>query len=343
MVSLDASEPHDERERATRGKSPTAVRVRRLAPGGRPFHTRFKEKLPATLDPRAADFLVALREQPTLTSYPLDEARRMGDGIATELSGTPELVASVGEISANGVRCVLYRPQDAGNGALVYLHGGGWALGSCVTHDGIARQLANRARCSVLLVDYRLAPEHPFPTPLVDCWTATEWAAERFERVAVGGDSAGGNLGAAVALRARDHGVQVALQLLIYPVTDCDLDTPSYRAYSEGYGLTREGMKQLWDWYVPEMRFRSDPEASPLRAPDIVGVAPALVVLAECDVLFSEGVAYADRLRGDGVQVTLEVYRGQIHGFYRLTGTELVDAARKAQTSSAAALREALG
>jgi acetyl esterase len=292
------------------------------------------------LDPQVRAYLDSVEGLPALPNVTIEEARLGAEAAAPLLSGEPEPVASVEEVDAGGVRCRLYRPEEDGGGALVFFHGGGWVIGSLDTHDRQARQLANRGACSVLSVDYRLAPEHRFPAAVDDSWAATAWAGERFDRLAVGGDSAGGNLAAVVALRARDRGLDLAHQLLVYPVTDADLGAASYRDYAEGYGLTRDAMRWFWEQYVPEEAQRGDPEASPLRADSVAGTAPAVVVLARCDVLYSEGAAYARRLEDEGVPVTVLEYDGQIHGFFRMTG--VLDGARTAQDAAAALLRDAL-
>jgi acetyl esterase len=295
----------------------------------------------SALHPQARAYLESTRDAPTITEVSVEEARRTAEEAAPALVGEPEPVASVEELHAGGVRCRLYRPELDRGGVLVYLHGGGWVIGSLDTHDQSARQLANRGECSVLSVDYRLAPEHVFPAAVEDSWIATAWAAERYDQVAVGGDSAGGNLAAVMALRARDRGLDLALQLLVYPVTDFDFETESYCAFAEEYGLTREAMRWFWERYVPDAARRADPDASPLRADSLAGTAPAVVVLARCDVLYSEGLAYARRLEEEGVPVTLLDYDGQIHGFYRMPA--LLDDAGAAIDASGPLLRAALG
>ncbi|MFQ5427224.1 MAG: alpha/beta hydrolase [Gaiellales bacterium] len=229
---------------------------------------------------------------------------------------------------------------------MVYFHGGGWVIGDLDTHDGVARALANRARSVVVSVDYRLAPEHPFPASIDDAWAATAWVAEHGpqgidrDRLAVGGDSAGGNLAAIVARRARERDLDLRFQLLVYPVTDFDLGTRSYLDYAEGCGLSRDAMRWFWDLYVPSEQSRASPDASPLRARDVTGLPPALVQTAEFDVLRDEGEAYAARLEEAGVPVTLTRYDGLIHGFIRMPG--VLDRASDALDEAAAALRAAL-
>ncbi len=243
----------------------------------------------------------------------------------------------------------IYRPLvPTGKGALVYFHGGGWILGDLDSHDDICRRLAGGAGITVISVDYRLAPETPFPGPLKDCYAATRWAAHNAaeldidpHRIAVGGDSAGGNLAAAVALLARDESwPTIRFQLLIYPVTDARFDTPSYRDNAQGYLLTRQSMKWFWNHYVPNEDDRTLAYASPLRA-DYYGALPeALVQTAEYDPLRDEGEAYANAMLSAGVTVKHTRYTGLIHGFFGMS--ETVAASRAAIREATAALHNAL-
>jgi acetyl esterase len=247
----------------------------------------------------------------------------------------------------------IYRPVsdpvDTLLPALVYLHGGGWVIGSVETHDSSCRELAHGTGCIVVSVDYRLAPEARFPAAADDCFEATQWVASNAadlgidpERVAIGGDSAGGNLAAVVSLMARDRGgPELRFQLLIYPVTDADFETGSYVENAEGYLLERDAMRWFWDHYVPDAAARTQPYAAPLRASDLSGLPPALVITAEFDPLRDEGEAYANRLKSAGVATTLTRYDGMIHGFFPMT--PLVEGARAAVAESCAALRSAFG
>ena len=221
-------------------------------------------------------------------------------------------------------------------------------VGSVQTHHGVCASLAHEAGCAVVSVDYRLAPEHRFPAALEDAWAVTLWASEHASELgglsgalAVGGDSSGGNLAAVVAVWARDRGLPLAHQLLVYPVCDADLETPSYAEFAEGFGLTRSTMRWFWEQYVPAAEERLTVEASPLRAADLSGVAPAHVVTAEYDVLRDEGEAYARRLEEAGVPVTLSRYDGLIHGFFRMPA--VLDRARDALGEAADGLRAAFG
>jgi acetyl esterase len=258
----------------------------------------------------------------------LEDARALGKAFAAMAGPAPVMgrvddhqVAVTGGTIA--VR-VLVPPQGA-RGVIVYLHGGGWVIGAIDEFETMARKLAERTSCAVVLADYRLAPEYPYPTAVDDSYAALEWAAAHLEEITgradvplvVAGDSAGGNLSAVMALRARDrNGPKIALQVLIYPVTDADFDRPSYLDPENQLILTRDAMVWFWDHYVPDAARRTEPDASPLRAPDLSGLPPAVVLTAEHDVLRDEGEAYADRLKDAGVPVELRRHAGQTHGFF---------------------------
>ena len=230
---------------------------------------------------------------------------------------------------------------------LVYYHGGGWVTGGLEESDSQCRLMASWAGCVVAHVDYRHAPESVFPAALDDAYAGVVWVAENASligadatRIAVGGDSAGGNLAASVALLARDRGApHLVFQYLGYPVTDGSMSLPSYAENAAGFGLTADSMAWYWDQYVPDPANRSNPLASPLAAEDLTGLPPALVMTAEFDPLRDEGDAYAARLQDAGVPVELKRYDGMVHGFLGQTGD--VDAARQAMTDLAASLRQA--
>ncbi len=211
--------------------------------------------------------------------------------------------------------------MTAALGAIAFFHGGGWVLSNIDGHDSLARRLANRTGAIVMSVEYRLAPEHPFPAPHDDCWAATTWLAAHAEdlggdpsMIGVAGDSAGGNLAAGVALRARDEGLALALQVLIYPCIDTDFERPSMIENGSGYFLNTSDMVWFWDHFVPT-ELRSNPYAVPMRADDVAGVAPTLVQTAEFDPLRDEGEAWATRLADAGVPVEVTRYDGVVHGF----------------------------
>ena len=218
----------------------------------------------------------------------------------------------------------LYAGSHAMLPAMLYLHGGGFTIGSLETHDSLCRQIARRSGAAVLALDYRLAPEHRFPTAVDDAWAALRWLHDNAaalgldaSRLAVGGDSAGGTLAAVCAILARDAGLPLRHQLLITPGTTAHADTPSHRQFARGYLLDAESIAWFFDQYIDRAQ-RTDWRFAPLEAGDLEGLAPACVVLAECDPLVDEGVAYAERLRAAGVPVTLELYRGVTHDFIKL-------------------------
>ncbi|MES2716251.1 MAG: alpha/beta hydrolase [Pseudomonadota bacterium] len=240
----------------------------------------------------------------------------------------------------------LYAPSHARLPVLLYLHGGGFTIGGLETHDSLCRQLAQRSGGAVLALDYRLAPEHRFPTAVDDAWAAMSWLAGPGadslgldgSRLAVGGDSAGGTLAAVSAIHARDRGLRLALQLLITPGTTAHQDTASHRLFANGFLLDAANIGWFFDHYI-DVHHRRDWRFAPLEADDLEGVAPACVLLAECDPLVDEGIAYADRLRAAGVPVQLELARGLTHDFIKM-GRALKEAGT-AQQQAADALREA--
>jgi len=260
-------------------------------------------------------------------------------------------IASVKEQIVAGpggaLRLRLYRPL--GNGPfplLVFFHGSGFVLCSLDTHDGICRNLCAGAGCVIVSVDYRLAPEHKFPAGLDDCVFAVRWSAQHApeldadaQRMAIAGDSAGGNLAAAAAIELRDEGGPALRgQLLIYPVTDYHTPgTPSYSENADGYGLTRDTMVWFWDHYLADPADAANPLASPLRAASLANLPPALVVTAEFDPLRDEGEAFAEQLRAAGVPAATSRWDGMNHGFFFWVG--VVDRAADAMAESCAWLR----
>ena len=269
-----------------------------------------------------------------------EAARRVVDLNAADLFGALEEVARIEDVDLDGVPGRVYEPMGARAGALVWLHGGGWVIGSLESHDPLCRALAARSGSTVVAVDYRLAPEHPHPAALEDAWTATTWAVREYGAVAVGGDSAGGHLAAVVALRARDRGVPLRLQALVVPVTNYAFDTSSYDENGSGFGLERATIEWFWGLYVPDRADAGDPEVSPLRAEDVSATASAVVVTAEYDPLRDEGEAYAAKLRDAGVDVDHHRVAGMPHGFLRMPG--VVERANETIDHVAARVREAL-
>jgi len=268
---------------------------------------------------------------------------------------SPE-VASVEELRADGPQGLiplrLYRPIGHALGALlpvlVYYHGGGWVIGDLDTHDTLCRELANLSGCAVMAVEYRLAPEHRFPAAVDDCCAATRWVRAQAEalnldasRLAVGGDSAGGNLAAVVSIDARDRGdLPIAFQLLIYPATDQRCITPSHAENARGYLLTREWMEYFGTHYIADRAQHEDWRASPLLHPDFSNLPPALVLTAGFDPLRDEGAAYAERLTASGNRASHVLFPRQVHGF--ITMGKVIDEANAAVALCAAELKRAL-
>ena len=287
---------------------------------------------------------------PPLESLTPEEARAFVNSMP-RISGPDAARVEDRRIDASGheVPVRVYTPEGAGPfPLLVWFHGGGWVLGSLDGADGVARHLSKGAGCVVVSVDYRLSPETKFPGPLDDCYDATQWAVRNASslnvdptKVAVGGDSAGGNLAASVSLMARDQGgPSLAFQLLVYPVTDRNFDTPSYLENADGYLLTRDAMIWFWDHYLASEQDATNPCASPLRAPDLRGLPAALVMTAEYDPLRDEGEDYAEVLKRAGVTTEYVFYPGMIHGFFEMFGA--IDKADQALSDASAALRRAL-
>ena len=241
----------------------------------------------------------------------------------------------------------IYTPEGSGPFPIfINFHGGGWVIGDLDTADAQCRQICKLANCIVVSVDYRLAPEHVFPAAIDDCYHATCWVAQNAEsingdanRIAVGGDSAGGNLAAVVALRARDeNGPALVFQLLVYPVTDARCDSKSYTDNAEGYLLTRDTMIWFWNHYCPASFQRADSLASPALARSFANLPPAFVMTAEYDPLRDEGEAYAALLEKAGVKVSCKRYPGMIHGFFALS--HVIPSALPGMQDACAALKE---
>lgn len=281
-----------------------------------------------TLDPQAAAFLemMAARNLPKISEVGT-AARYNGHG-DLDMAGplTPGVEISHRFVTSptadNPVR--IYTPQGSGPfGAMVYFHGGGWVFGHIDRYDAQLTDLAKRTNSKIISVNYQKSPEHKFPIPHDDCYATLKWVVENAaelsidpRKIGVAGDSAGGNLAAGVALRARDEQlVALAYQLLIYPAVDMNFDTPSYLNRAEGYGLTRDDMIWFLNAYI-DPADRKNAYALPLHASTLAGVAPAIVITAEYDVLTSDGINYVEKLKGDGVSVVHKDFAGQIHGFF---------------------------
>lgn len=247
------------------------------------------------------------------------------------------------------VKARLFAPTplaaDSRLPTLVYFHGGGFTIGSIQTHSVLCRELARIAHCAVISVDYRLAPEHRFPTATNDAWDALQWVAKSCPQLglhdtalAVGGDSAGGTLAAVCAIHARDAGLSLAMQLLIYPGTAARQETPSHRTYDSGFMLDKSTIDWFFDHYI-DAKDREDWRFAPMLANRHDALAPAWIGLAECDPLVDEGVAYADMLRMAGVKVELEIYHGMVHGFVNMG--RVIPEARRAHEDAGLALKRA--
>ena len=271
------------------------------------------------------------------------------------MAGEPEPVGNVEDREIPGpqgqIPVRIYTPEGkAPFPVLVFFHGGGWVIGNIESHDTVCRSLTNMANCITVSVDYRLAPEHKFPAAPEDCYAATQWVAANAatfngdtSRIAVGGDSAGGNLAAVVALMARDRGgPSLVYQLLIYPATDYYLPgTASIEENAEGYLLTKDDMIWFLNHYLSGEEDTKHPYAFPLKAENLSGLAPAMVITAEFDPLRDEGEMYAFQMQKAGVTVTSRRYHGTIHGFVSLSG--MIDLGKQALADAAAGLRSAFG
>ena len=306
---------------------------------------------------RALIDLMVARQVPPTHTLSVDEARRFYRDRRMFTQPDPPEVAEVRALTASGphgsIPLRLYRPLGAGSGsatlpALVYFHGGGWVIGDLDTHDTLCRELANGAGCAVVAVDYRMGPEHRFPAAVDDALAAARWVHAQgaaigidSQRLAVGGDSAGGNLAAVVALAARDAGdLPLRFQLLIYPATDMRRTAASHERNGDGYLLTRDTITYFHDHYIDDAAHDADWRASPLLHTDLAGLPPALVLTAGFDPLRDEGIAYAQSLTQAGNRAALVSFERQIHGF--ITMGRVIDEANVAIELCAAQLRRAL-
>ncbi|AFC30600.1 lipase/esterase [Paenibacillus mucilaginosus 3016] len=302
------------------------------------------------LDPQVQVVLeqMKLKGVPPLHELPVVKAREI---YRSALAASPEEVYKIenrlipgpsGEITVR-----IYTPEGEGPfPVIVYFHGGGWVVGDLDTVDVLCRKLVNGVNCVVVSVDYRLAPEHKFPSASDDAYAAVVWAAKNASsiradsnRIAVGGDSAGGNLAAVVTLMARDRGFpSLVYQMLVCPVTNYSFETDSYRDNADGYGLTTSTMRWYWNHYLANERDGKNPYASPLLAADLSGLPPALVITAEFDPLRDDGEAYAERLKAAGIPVEVNRYDGMVHGFFH--ATDAFEKGRKAVEQAVNALRK---
>lgn len=308
-----------------------------------------------TLDPAMkafVDILAAAGKPPNFAEIGVAAAREVS-AQAGAMLGTGPAMAREEDLTVAGagtsLPARLYVPEGEVTALLVYLHGGGWVVGTLDGYNAVLRRFAKGSGCAILSIDYRMAPEHPFPTPVEDCYAATVWADQHRAELGlgaglplvVGGDSAGGNLTAAVALLARDRGgPRLAAQLLIYPATDCDFERASYVRFTEKLPLTSSAMFWFWDQYVADPAERAHPLASPIRAESLEGLPPALLVVAGYDPLRDEADAYGERLRQSGVPVRAMTWEGLTHGFFQFA--EILEPGGLACDEIAAELRAML-
>ena len=311
---------------------------------------------PVVLEPAAQAFVEATANPPFLYELAPEEGRATVEDVQ---SGEEPIAADVRDLQVatphGEIPVRIVRPAGA-EGALpvvLYVHGAGWVFGSRNTHDRLVRELATRSGAAVVFPDYDRSPEVRYPVAIEQSYAVAQWIGEHGadegldpSRIAVAGDSVGGNMTAALTLLAKERGdVSFVAQLLFYPVTDAAFDTPSYEQFATGYFLARDGMKWFWDQYTTDEAERAKITASPLRASveELSGLPPALVITGEADVLRDEGEAYAAKLREAGVAVTATRYGGIIHDFVMLNALKDTQAAKAATAQAAAFLKDALG
>jgi acetyl esterase/lipase len=311
---------------------------------------------PVVLEPASQAFVEATSTPPFLYELTPAEARKVLDDVqAAPIDKLPvedhwvTVPAEVGEVE---VRIVRPPGVEGTLPVILYMHGGGWVLGNAGTHDRLVRELAVGTGAAVAFVEYDRSPEAHYPVAIEQGYATAQWIADKGaahrldpDRIAVAGDSVGGNMTAALALMAHDRGdVRFVQQSMYYPVTDAGMDTGSYEQFAEGYFLTARAMAWFWDAYVPDVDQRSEPYASPLRASDeqLAGLPPAFVIVDEADVLRDEGEAYAARLRASGNDVTTVRYDGITHDFMMLNPLSATHATRAAVAQASAILRDAL-
>ncbi|AIF82822.1 esterase/lipase [Candidatus Nitrososphaera evergladensis SR1] len=313
------------------------------------------------VEQKTREFLEGLKKQggpPIQTLSPKDARAVLSSlqsGPVTKLPAEIEDRTIPGGPGGKEVSIRIVRPQGSGNKtlqAVMYFHGGGWVLGGSDTHDRLVRELASKANVAIVFVNYTPSPEARYPVPLEEVYAATKWVAQNGKsvnvdasRLAVAGDSVGGNMAIAVTLLAKERGgPKMTFQALFYPVTDANLDSPSYTMYQDGFWLTREGMRWFWNNYAPDNNSRKEPTASPLQAPidQLKGLPPALIITDEFDVLRDEGEAYAHKLMQAGVPVTATRYLGTIHDFVMLNAIADTPAARGAIDQASEMLKRAV-
>lgn len=309
------------------------------------------------LEKAARDFAEATGKPPFLFEIPPEQGRKAVDEVQSSPIDKPDV--DVSDIDVPGgpsgkVSVRILRPKGSKGvlPAIVYIHGAGWVFGNAHTHDRLARTLATGAGAAVVFPNYSLSPEAKYPTAIEQCYAVAEWVASKGKeqnldgsKLAIAGDSVGGNMTAAVTLMAKKRGQpKFVQQVLFYPVTDANFDTPSYQQFATGYFLRRDGMQWFWDQYTTDPKQRAEITAAPLRATreDLTGLPPALVITGECDVLRDEGEAYANKLREAGVPTTAVRFQGIIHDFVMLHALAHTHAAEGALLLAAQTLKRAL-
>lgn len=308
------------------------------------------------LEPAAQAFVEATSEPPFLYQLPVAEGRAAVDGVQDDPIFKPEVDEEWSEVPGGptgDVKVRIVKPQGATGPlpVILYVHGAGWVFGDAHTHDRLVRDLAVGAEAAVVFPEYDRAPEFQYPHQIEQSYAVAQWVTKQGadkgldgSRIAVAGDSVGGNMSAALTLLAKERGdVSFVFQVLFYPVTNADFDTASYHDFAEGYFLARDGMKWFWDQYTTDPAQRAEITASPLRATteDLAGLPPALVITAEADVLRDEGEAYAANLRRAGVDVTATRYLGIVHDFLMVNSLHETAAAKAAIAQAVGALRGA--
>jgi acetyl esterase len=303
------------------------------------------------LDPQSQAFIAAsaLQNTPRWDEISIEDARRGFNGLQQLFGSGPLEVNTVNQKLDSRIPVRIYKPavsraDDPLLPVVVFFHGGGWVLGNLETHDALCRRLCHESKCAVVSVDYRLAPEHPFPAPLDDCYNATAYVSEHAKelgvdasKLVVAGDSAGGNLAAAVAIRARDKsGPKILAQILIYPVLDDRCESTSYKAYATKHGLSRDDMLWFWKQYTGGKSHGA--YTSPAAVHSAEGLPKAFLVTAQYDVLRDEGEAYADKLRTAGVEVEMHRYEGMLHGFIHFANA--FDKSKEATTEIAKKIKD---
>jgi acetyl esterase/lipase len=306
------------------------------------------------LEPAAQAFAEATADPPYLHELGPEEGRKAVDGVQDSEIAKPEVHEEWTTVEGGptgSVRVRVVRPPDAAGTlpVVLYVHGAGWVFGDAHTHDRLVRDLAVGAHAAVVFPEYDRAPEHRYPTQIEQAWTVAEWVVREgaanlldASRMAVAGDSVGGNMSAALTLMAKERGtVSFVQQVLFYPVTDASFDTASYREFADGYFLSRTGMQWYWDQYTTDPEERAQITASPLRASveQLRGLPPALVITGEADVLRDEGEAYAAKLRQAGVPTVQTRYQGVIHDFVMVNSMHDMPPARAAVAQAVAFLR----